>query len=396
MSNWMPKTSNMIISERIHKLREIFREIKVEKDVIYCGTIENDSEKVENIRNLFKTKKKEARTEKSGKQQNGEKISKTDPESHLEPKHGTIPKNDVKNSSKSTKNDSKPKQNKYCDREMQNNHILELNSRTERNKDFLLNRNLKNHLDFKTKHPDGQAYQFECDFDGKIFKRRGELYSHMKLHLPLVECQICHKMLKILCIKSHLRNFHATGPKLQCKICSKNFKSPRSLHNHEKTHNKTHKCDICKRMFPFKSCLNRHKKEYHENAKSIECEICGKKFNQKMELKSHQKTHDKNRPKPLKCQRCDYATDTKHCFKRHQESHERQDKKIAAMKNPIKYDKCSTFCKDSAAFYNHMKYVHPKNLYQCDLCALFIKCKHSLVKHANIHIKKLQTINFDC
>ena len=39
----------------------------------------------------------------------------------------------------------------------------------------------------KTKHPAGKDNQFECDFDGKSFKTKNLLYTHMLCHLQLVE-----------------------------------------------------------------------------------------------------------------------------------------------------------------------------------------------------------------
>jgi len=247
----------------------------------------------------------------------------------------------------------------------------------------LVQKNLELHM--KAKHPDGQAEQFECDFDGKRFKNKALLYKHMLGHLPLVECKFCKKMYKPYSINLHLKNLHAIGKYFQCKICPKSFKSAHYLNTHKKLHNKSHKCDICSKVFTIASHLKQHNKDFHENGKRFECESCGIKFNIKGNLKRHQKTHDKNRPKPFKCQRCDYATDTKHSFKRHQETHDRQDKKLAAMKNPIKCEKCSTFCNDQGRLRVHMKHVHPKVVFQCDLCARFFKLKSVLISHMKVH-----------
>lgn len=141
-------------------------------------------------------------------------------------------------------------------------------------------------LHMKIKHPDGQAEQFECDFEGKVFKNK-------------VKCNFCDKKLKFNSMKLHLKNFHVTGQNFQCKICSKFFKSSHNLTYHEKSHNKAHKCDICFRMFSFASKLNKHKKN-HVNPKSFGYEICGMKFNRKQHLSNHQKTHVKNRLKSFK------------------------------------------------------------------------------------------------
>jgi KRAB domain-containing zinc finger protein len=244
-------------------------------------------------------------------------------------------------------------------------------------------------LHMKKKHPDGQVKRFECDFDGKTFETKGRLCDHMKSHLSLVKCQICAKVFKPKSLNDHLKTVHATQKNFRCNICSKSFKTAQYLQLHEKTHNKRVQCGICSKMFPSVGVLNQHSKEYHENGKNFECEICSKKFNRKSNLKTHQKTHDRNRPKQFKCQRCDYATDLKDNFKAHQRFHERQDQKFAAMKNPLKCEKCPTFHRDKKFLNLHMKVVHPDVLLQCDLCAKFIKIRSGLVSHMKLHIERI-------
>jgi len=252
-------------------------------------------------------------------------------------------------------------------------------------KKYLNNLFLEQHI--KNKHSSGQTEYFECDFDSKVFKSRRSLYIHMDVHLPKVKCKICQKELKPQSLNQHLSSFHASTNEFKCKICSKGFKSKMYLDLHSKTHNKVHECNICNKTFPLKTNLKKHKMEVHENLRAFECQICGKKFNRIYILKSHQKLHDRNRPKPLKCQRCDFATDAQRNFNIHKKSHERQDKKFAEMKNPIKCEKCPTFCKDKIALCDHMRKVHPTKLFQCDLCAKFFKIKRDFVKHMIFHIK---------
>jgi len=305
---------------------------------------------------------------------------------HLSKKLQFFQEISVKNSTKFETKMTKKEKN-ICDKELSSKSNLNAHMRT------FYSDNLE--LNMKKKHLHGQNHQFECDFDGKIFKNKRLLKSHMAIHLALVECQFCNKMLKFNYIRFHLKNFHATGQKFQCKICSKYFKSVNYLNNHEKTHNKSHKCEICNKMYPSLGLLNYHKKNYHENSKSYECEICNMKCNLKGDLKSHQKTHDKNRPKPFTCQRCDFGTDIQYDIKKHQKSHERRDEKFAAMRNPVKCEKCPTFCRNKNALYLHMRFVHPKVTFQCDLCAKYLKTKNVLIKHFNTHVQKSQKITND-
>ena len=171
---------------------------------------------------------------------------------------------------------------------------------------FLRQNYLEAHL--KNKHQDGQIDQFECDFDGKIFKSKQKLLGHMKIHRLLIECKFCQKAIKVGSIKGHIKNIHETK-NLSCKACSKIFKSAEYLKRHEAIHNKKYQCEICKKMYPSIKLLNRHKTVIHVNPKSFECNICGMKFNFKQCFMKHQRIHDKNRQKSFKCQRCDYVAD---------------------------------------------------------------------------------------
>ena len=251
------------------------------------------------------------------------------------------------------------------------------------NKKLLSEANLKKHLN--TVH---SFQQYECDFDGNIFNSKEGLRNHMKVHYRLIECEICYKILKPTSMYIHMKTHEIRESFHQCRICSKTFKTAYYLAVHEKIHNKKFKCQICHKLFPIKSNLDRHIKEYHDNPKSFECGICGTKFSQKNILTFHQKTHDKNRQKAFRCHRCDYATDNTSHFKNHQNFHDRQDKKYAAMKNPLKCQKCPTFHRNVKMLKQHLNQVHPKNLFQCDLCAKFFKIRNHLLGHVKIHILK--------
>ena len=75
-------------------------------------------------------------------------------------------------------------------------------------------------------------------------------------------------------------------------------------------------------------------------------EICGKKFDSKISLESHQKTHDKNRPKPFTCQRCGHATDNKLNFERHSNVHQKEGQKFAGIENPENCQICLKLCRN--------------------------------------------------
>ncbi|KAL7014165.1 hypothetical protein ACKWTF_015773 [Chironomus riparius] len=276
--------------------------------------------------------------------------------------------------------------NQNLKRHIENIHQISAFGCTICSNSFMTQKYLNQHI--KTEHLVGKNEYFECDFDGKIFNKKTNFVSHMNLHLSLVKCEICHKMISVQYIYNHRKNVHAIDCKYQCKICLKSFKSINYLRYHKKIHDKKYKCEICDKKFIYQGLLKTHVTLFHESEKSFECKICNKKFNLQVLWKKHQKVHEINRSKPFKCEKCDFATDNKRYFEKHQIFHNRQDKKFLAMKNPLQCEKCKIFCRDSKALNGHKLNVHPKVLFQCDLCAKFIKVKKSVISHMKVHFLK--------
>ena len=159
------------------------------------------------------------------------------------------------------------------------------------------------------------------------------------------------------------------------------------LKTHEKCHEKKFECKICGKMFALQQSLKQHEELVHKNPKSFECEICGVKFSYKQALSKHRAAHDRNFKKPFQCHRCGFATTGNYDFKRHQNFHERQDVKLSAIKNPIKCEKCPAVLKSGTALSTHMRNIHPKRFFQCDLCAREFKTKHKVFRHMKVHTK---------
>ncbi|KAL7023383.1 hypothetical protein ACKWTF_012582 [Chironomus riparius] len=243
-------------------------------------------------------------------------------------------------------------------------------------------------LHMRNKHTNEKVQQFECDFDGKIFNNKNSMYLHMRTHQASIRCKICQADVKPRTFLNHMKNSHKNID-IKCEVCQKSFRSQNLLKAHQKIHNKRFECKICNRMFPELNRLKKHEKEAHKNLKTFKCEDCDKKFPSKSRLKLHQKVHNKTRPKPYKCQRCNYSTDVPQNFKHHQTFHENQEKKFAAMKNPIKCDKCAVLCRNKDALWMHNRRVHSNISYQCDLCGQYGKIKANMERHLMIvHMKK--------
>jgi KRAB domain-containing zinc finger protein len=233
---------------------------------------------------------------------------------------------------------------------------------------------------------------YTCDLDGKSFKTKNKISCHMKNHLPPVKCDFCHKKIKIRNLKFHIMNSH-TGIKqprtkrirkfksIQCPICSKILATKYTLRKHVRDHNQTFKCKYCDKLFGDQTRLKAHIRYYHENTNSFKCEFCSKIFINKYYFKIHVKTHDPNRLKDFKCSQCDYATDMKLSFEGHLKSHKRKDARIAALINPHKCTKCDSVMEGRKGLEIHMYRVHPKALFECDICGKKTKTKQNMFCH---------------
>jgi len=237
-------------------------------------------------------------------------------------------------------------------------------------------------LHMESKHFGGKMEKFICDLDGKEFKSRQKLYYHMHTHMGRIKCTICSAELKPGPFRAHMKFVHNTNQKYQCQICSKVLKSKKYLDYHMKTHDKKFGCKVCSKKFPAASKLRMHIKITHEqDIELLKCGKCPKTFKIKCSFNRHKKTHDKNRPKHFKCHKCDYSIDSKSELDQHLRAHERKEKKIAAIKNPVKCEKCPALCKSEKALKLHMKAVHPAVEYECDLCGRKIKIKKGFRNH---------------
>ncbi|KAL7014348.1 hypothetical protein ACKWTF_015874 [Chironomus riparius] len=76
-----------------------------------------------------------------------------------------------------------------------------------------------------------------------------------------------------------------------------------------------------------------------------------------------------------------YSFDVKKLLNINLKAHDRKEKKIAAIKNPVKSVKCSGLCKSLTALTAHVKDVHPAFEYKCDLCGRKVKMKKGFKDH---------------
>ncbi|XP_061392309.1 zinc finger protein 420-like [Musca vetustissima] len=129
----------------------------------------------------------------------------------------------------------------------------------------------------------------------------------------IVYCEVCNKKLLKKNLKRHMlvhqRKDKKTTEdvnKLLCAYCPREFKTSKSLHQHERIHESEsaytiYTCDDCGRQYATQLLLDTHRKQAHKERDHI-CSICGNAFKLKNQLVNHMKLHlEKN----IQCPHCD-------------------------------------------------------------------------------------------
>ena len=146
-----------------------------------------------------------------------------------------------------------------------------------------LTRHKKTHL----KEPKTEKL-YHCTECPKIFKSNQNLKIHVNKHFELkFKCIKCNEFINKVDLNSHIRKHN-----LECNICSKPFKTKRSLEYHLKIHKNEREiisCPECLKVFYTKFALKNHQKVKHLGIKDYECVQCSKKFGYKSVLLKHQK-----------------------------------------------------------------------------------------------------------
>ena len=102
-----------------------------------------------------------------------------------------------------------------------------------------------------------------------------------------------------------------------CKDCGKNFNSAQLLKDHVRVHQKKHQCDQCSLAMPTPSTLKTHIKYAHLKERLESCSMCKYKGKTVADIRSHMKTHDKNRSKVICRHGCGFAKMSKKAVEDH-------------------------------------------------------------------------------
>ena len=177
-----------------------------------------------------------------------------------------------------------------------------------------------------------------------------------------------------------------------CSECGKRFNSKLELKSHTiLVHEKKKplECRYCERGFVIKNLLRIHEETVHEGKKPHICEICGVAFPFKASLRIHiDGVHEKK--KDFKCSLCSYCCVIKGQLAYH-------IARVHEKKKPFQCEICSSWFATPEHVRRHTKEVHEKNKdHDCHLCNVSFAAKGNLKAHIlSVHegIKNIRKLN---
>ncbi|XP_069604889.1 gastrula zinc finger protein XlCGF57.1-like isoform X2 [Ranitomeya imitator] len=171
-----------------------------------------------------------------------------------------------------------------------------------------------------------------------------------------------------------------TAPKAKksfsCSECGKCFNQKGSLVSHQRTHTgeKPFSCSECGKCFTHKLHLVRHQRT-HTGEKPFSCSECGKCFNQKGSLVSHQRTHTGE--KPFSCSECGKCFTLKLHLVNHQRTHTGE--------KPFSCSECGKCFNQKGSLVGHQRTHMGEKAFSCSECGKCFNQKRNLVTHQRTH-----------
>lgn len=221
---------------------------------------------------------------------------------------------------------------------------------------FKNSRSRKNHV--ARFHREG----LQCDHCKKRFVNRTTLATHLRLHegpLPRSECPICHKMVRVIQLKYHIRR-HENKSRYKCTDCDKVFSHLTTYQAHLKF-SRAHAsdqvfkfpCPMCNKGYPTKEAMQDHFNYQHLGKTAHKCPICEKPIASRAYVEKHMmRVHSEKKEKPRNhvCQTCGKAFTDKKALNQHEVIHSGE--------RPLSCDICQQTFKQKASLYTHRKRVH--------------------------------------
>ncbi|KAM4690077.1 zinc finger protein 770 [Rhinophrynus dorsalis] len=262
---------------------------------------------------------------------------------------------------------------------------------------------------------------FQCLDCNKTFRQLVHLERHKMTHTMPFQCNICERNFRKFETFSEHQHLHELFPNelrpakkpfsacqkrhlsipYYCSRCQVTFSTEEKWQLHRckflddisKKKCETQRCEVCEKVFPSWSKLERHLL-IHTGQRPFTCALCGKSFRQKSHLKIHQLTHSQDRP--FQCSHCFKSFKTQGKLIKHEEVHTQQTY------FPNMLNKCRdsrTVELEDSRFFESVKeessevfsvYVIP---FQCPTCEQCFETQQVLDKHTCFVTKEGKMVN---
>ncbi|XP_073538286.1 uncharacterized protein [Phyllobates terribilis] len=188
-------------------------------------------------------------------------------------------------------------------------------------------------------------------------------------------------------VKQNKNRAHPGKKRYLCSECGKCFNQKSHLVTHQKIHTgeKPFLCPECGKCFVGKSQLAQHWKT-HTGEKPFSCSECGRSFTVKANLARHERIHTGE--KPFSCLECGRCFTIKASLVKHQIIH--TDVK------PFSCSECGKCFKQKSDLVTHQRLHTGEKPYSCTECEKSYSVKLNLVKHKQIHTVEKPFLCSEC
>lgn len=237
----------------------------------------------------------------------------------------------------------------------------------------------KNGQTEQTSTPATTAIEYECDYCGKKFPTKMQIYRHVETHNTARRtfvCKVCDAGFRLSSLlRIHMRS-HEGQKTHACPICAKQFSTQTTMMTHMVIHavNNPHVCKQCNKSFSSSFCLKSHSVT-HTNEKPYVCAKCNYPFTLRSNLLRHMKQHIGN----TNCTKCPEKFLTLHELKHHmRQTHKTPRQQV------FKCKICGEKFEEKKSFRLHMRTHNDELRFECHLC----KRKFLWESELSIHMKR--------
>ncbi|XP_073398447.1 uncharacterized protein [Dendrobates tinctorius] len=161
---------------------------------------------------------------------------------------------------------------------------------------------------------------------------------------------------------------------LKISIKKQTDKAKKPFSRSEKNEKNRFSCSNCGKYFNQKSHLVTHQIT-HTGEKPFSCSECGKCFNQKSNLITHQRTHTGE--KPFSCSECGKCFNQKSNLITHQRTHTGE--------KPFSCSECGKCFTDKSSLIKHQRVHTGEKPFSCSECGKYFTEKSNLITHQSSH-----------